>query len=288
MSATFYSYNSNFVSQPGPTDGQDCYIYTDHYGVNDGTLKFGRWPGLGIVWLSLLRFDIGKIPHTAYSFSATLTLYNTGDTILIDHPKIFAAELLHNDSWTEAATYRTYDGRTNWNALGGDVHPNLQAIVTGVEPTDDSVTIDVSTLIEHAMQEHGTQQNRYLDLRIRDLSGLSTAIFYAHSSESSQESRRPKLEVNYDDRHLAPAIEFTVNLSRPQFEYTGTKTNEMLTVITPLVSLPETSSVDVDGTRLKHGDTFTAYGQKARYLRDTYGIGYAPSDRAILTVVNVH
>lgn len=142
---------------------------------------------------------------------------------MIEHPKTFIAEVLHNDLWTENATYRTCDGRTNWNALGGDVHPDLQAIVTGVEPTDDSVTIDVSNLLEHSMQEHGSEARRYLDLRIKDTGGLGTSIFFAHSSESAEASKRPKLEVYYDDNHLAPAIEFTVNLLRPQFEYTGTK-----------------------------------------------------------------
>src|SRR5690606_8183143 len=38
---------------------------------------------------------------------------------------------------------------------------------------------------------------------------------------------------------------------------------------------------------MKHGDTFTEYGQKAVYLRATYGIGYAPADQACLDVVSV-
>jgi len=38
---------------------------------------------------------------------------------------------------------------------------------------------------------------------------------------------------------------------------------------------------------VKHGDTIVEYGQKAIYLRNMYGIGYAPAERAILTVVSV-
>lgn len=38
---------------------------------------------------------------------------------------------------------------------------------------------------------------------------------------------------------------------------------------------------------MKHGDTFTEYGQKAVYLRSTYGIGYAAADQAYLVVVSV-
>lgn len=36
---------------------------------------------------------------------------------------------------------------------------------------------------------------------------------------------------------------------------------------------------------LKHGDSFTVTGLKAMHMRDTYGIGFAPADRAVLTVV---
>lgn len=36
---------------------------------------------------------------------------------------------------------------------------------------------------------------------------------------------------------------------------------------------------------LKHGDQFTLYGMQALYVRDMYAEGYAPADRAWLTVV---
>ena len=36
---------------------------------------------------------------------------------------------------------------------------------------------------------------------------------------------------------------------------------------------------------LKHGDSFTVTGQKGMHMRDTYGIGFAPADRAVLSVV---
>ena len=37
---------------------------------------------------------------------------------------------------------------------------------------------------------------------------------------------------------------------------------------------------------LRHGDTFTEFGVKAIYLRDTYGIGFATDpSRAVLEIV---
>jgi hypothetical protein len=46
-------------------------------------------------------------------------------------------------------------------------------------------------------------------------------------------------------------------------------------------------TMNLGNRKLKHGDTFTEYGQKAVYLRDMYGVGYAPSDRAYLKVVSI-
>jgi hypothetical protein len=36
--------------------------------------------------------------------------------------------------------------------------------------------------------------------------------------------------------------------------------------------------------QLKHGDSFIVTGEKALYIRDTYGKGFAPADRAYLDV----
>lgn len=37
--------------------------------------------------------------------------------------------------------------------------------------------------------------------------------------------------------------------------------------------------------KLKHGDEFTISGMRALYIRNTYCVGYAPSDRAFLELV---
>lgn len=47
------------------------------------------------------------------------------------------------------------------------------------------------------------------------------------------------------------------------------------------------SFLSAENRALKHGDQFTEYGQKAIYLRDTYGQGYAPNDRACLKIISV-
>ncbi len=102
-----------------------------------------------------------------------------------------------------------------------------------------------------------------------------------------------------------PAITFQVNLSLPKTETMGPGTNEITVV--PLNPVRHQESQDqaildeaqlknlrvtwlpginaASNIELKHGDTFTLYGQQALYVRDNYAIGYAPSERAVLDVV---
>jgi hypothetical protein len=45
-------------------------------------------------------------------------------------------------------------------------------------------------------------------------------------------------------------------------------------------------SLSVGNHKLVHGEEFTAYGQKAVYLRQMYAVGYAPAERAYLEIVS--
>jgi len=101
-----------------------------------------------------------------------------------------------------------------------------------------------------------------------------------------------------------PSITFTVDLSLFATEQIGPNTN----AVNPNILHPSRYQNDqdnalveknnfrstrstwlsgvlgADNRQLEHGDSFTLTGQKAIYLRDTYGIGFAPADRAFLTV----
>lgn len=93
-----------------------------------------------------------------------------------------------------------------------------------------------------------------------------------------------------------PAITFSVDLT-PTYNITvGPITNEITTALLPPGDVDNRANVvstwlptlQIDPNfQLKHGDTFTAYGQKAVYLRSMYAVGYAPAERAYLTVVSV-
>lgn len=104
-----------------------------------------------------------------------------------------------------------------------------------------------------------------------------------------------------------PAITFRVNLSLHSSEVIGPLGNEKNTAMlhpdrhdsadravesianraNHLSTYAPTVNV-MPNQKWVHGDEFTEYGQKAVYLRSMYGIGYAPADRAFLTVVEVN
>ena len=105
----------------------------------------------------------------------------------------------------------------------------------------------------------------------------------------------------------SPAITFTVNMKPATSIVVGPNTNEVTTGVQSVdqrASDPDRGrteatnrlstfagympSLNVCPNRtLRHGDSFTEYGLKAVYLRDMYGIGYAPAERACLTVDTV-
>lgn len=105
----------------------------------------------------------------------------------------------------------------------------------------------------------------------------------------------------------SPKITFTVNLTNIVTDAIGPVTNERDVYLTnpdQFQNSPDQGRIEsaarsstlstyaptyqINPNKVaKHGDTIVEYGMKAIYLRDTYGIGYAPNDRAILTVVSV-
>jgi hypothetical protein len=92
----------------------------------------------------------------------------------------------------------------------------------------------------------------------------------------------------------SPAITFSINLTPFMNESMGPSTSSVSVGI-PALDANATDhrssyfpSLTVSPNFvLKHGDSFTEYGQKAIYLRDMYAVGYAPADRAYLTVESV-
>ena len=105
--------------------------------------------------------------------------------------------------------------------------------------------------------------------------------------------------------NLSPAITFQVGLTPFSTEAVGPKTNESDPSIlqadqyqpspdtgrTQFANRASTRSTWLPGQMMENLDQknsyqFTLYGQEAIYMRKMYGIGYAPADRAYLTIVS--
>ncbi|MHA1949716.1 MAG: hypothetical protein ACW99G_06970 [Candidatus Thorarchaeota archaeon] len=101
-----------------------------------------------------------------------------------------------------------------------------------------------------------------------------------------------------------PVFNFRVNLELLSTEKIGPKTNSInVGMLHPTRHQDDQDNAVVEQSNFKDtrstwkpgvlgmngaykdGDTFTAYGVKGLYLRDTYGIGYAPADRACLEIL---
>ncbi len=96
----------------------------------------------------------------------------------------------------------------------------------------------------------------------------------------------------------SPTIVFTVNLNLLMNEENGSLNSvtsqgvlhpdrhqsDQDNALVEMAQRKNLRTVKIGNRDYKHGDTITEYGMKAVYLRDTYGIGYAPNDRACLTV----
>ena len=101
-----------------------------------------------------------------------------------------------------------------------------------------------------------------------------------------------------------PDITFRVNLTPNYLDYTGPSNNrtQLNVSVDNYQSDQDTAASEYaartsnrsaylaslqvrPNVKLKHGDEFTEYGQKAVYLRNLYGIGYATPDRAFLEII---
>jgi hypothetical protein len=94
-----------------------------------------------------------------------------------------------------------------------------------------------------------------------------------------------------------PTITFQVDLTLLVNENFKTKTSESLVGqsspdVANLAQAPKNLSTFLPGVNLNnkashHGDTFVKYGKEAIYLKNTYGQGYAPAERAYLKIISV-
>jgi RHS repeat-associated protein len=98
---------------------QDCAISqetpTTSY-CTSPTMTIGSEPGLTYARRALVRFDLSSIPSTAQVVDANLALYLSGETTMNPTPVTLRQV---TRSWTNSATWDTYDGTHDWASTGG-------------------------------------------------------------------------------------------------------------------------------------------------------------------------
>jgi len=157
----------------------------------------------------LMQFDLSSIPDTATIVGATLDLFvdsKDGDSITAI-TRDLTVQHLTND-FTEAATYNTYDGSSNWATPGGDFDSTILSSfefseADGTSPdavsTGDQFTFTSSPAFASAVQSNLEDDLIGLIVRLPDLEVNSSTpyLFRFASSENSNASHRPVLTVRY-------------------------------------------------------------------------------------------
>ncbi len=191
----------NIVIQPSEDDGKDAFIQNRTKGANFGAYS-ELWVGNqdGDQWHSLLQFEIpgyiGKLQH------ATLKLY-TDD--VYGEPDVSVHAL--SSGWVEGTgddhmnppmmaanwTHRTDD--IPWDTEGGDYYDSPSSYRT-CSLSDIWYSWDVTDIVD--LWISGNRENHGFILKPTEWDPSVTAVSAGfHSSESAEESLRPKLILSY-------------------------------------------------------------------------------------------
>jgi RHS repeat-associated protein len=244
--------------QPGPSDGQDTFIYYASGITNCG--NYGADPGIFVgsgssaIFRGLLRFTLNDIPASATVSNATLSLwqqYAASNAVTLEAHRV-------TRSWTEGSGSNTnvlcgsgatwYDAApgVSWTSQGGDYDSTVAASLA--KPANQASgwdNLSITSLVQHWVS--GAQPNLgvLLKLSSEPLANGNNPI-YNSSDFTAEPGLRPKLSLTYTDgSHALPP---TVSLSAPAPGATVAGSN-----VTPGAAASDDGKVDhvdflVDGT----------------------------------------
>ena len=209
----------SIVIQPGEEDGKDTFILNRTKGANFGAYS-QLWVGNqdGDEWRSLLQFDIpgyvGKLQH------ATLKLY-TDD--IYGEPDVSVHAL--SSGWVEGTgddpsdppmmaanwTHRTDD--LTWDTQGGDYYDTPYSYRRCTQ-TDIWYSWNVTDIVD--LWISGNRENHGFILKPNEWDPSVPAISAGfHSSESAEESLRPRLILSYAARIDPPVPDQVMDENDP-------------------------------------------------------------------------
>ncbi len=212
--------------QPGPSTGQDTFIYYASGIVN--CANYGADPDIYVgsdtasTYRGLLRFSLNDIPAAAAISKATLSVwqaYPASDAATVEAHRVTRA-------WTQGTGTNTnpqctgdgatwYDATTgvSWASQGGDYDPTAAASLAkpaGQQPSWDN--LDITGLAQQWV--NGSAPN--LGVLLKLSSEAATAgnwVIYNSSDFTANTGLRPQLTLTYSDgSHALPP---TVSVSAP-------------------------------------------------------------------------
>lgn len=212
---------AGMILQPDGTDGKDTYIQQD-----DPTMVRGTSNNLDLAlhWQNsakraILEFNLSSIPADQNIDNAVLMLYmyndGPGADVNITAHRITRSWVEGTRGYTDnGATWRKYDGTSDWNTYGGDYDSGVEALTT-TNTQNQWYEWNITDLVSDWYD--GTYTNYGVLLKGEDETGDANRRKRFRASDYGTATQRPKLIINYsagDDG--APKIDFA----------TGTEPND--------------------------------------------------------------
>lgn len=188
-----------WLNAAAPTS-QFCTSESDYIKVGlDGNGKRRR---------GLVRFNLGSVPGDADISSGNLHLHLDPAQTLTTHADEYVARRATR-SWTEAATWNTSNGSTQWTSPGGDFAAGSTPGVVLSGQTGGYRTFDVTDMTR--AWKSGQEPNNGIMVKQKDENGNNAVGFYSSDSGSTNASKWPKLVVTYTVSDPATPSNLTVS-----------------------------------------------------------------------------
>lgn len=190
------SAQNSLILQPGPSDGQDSYVFerdmTKNFNTSSEFISFA-WTFSGTPFLgkSYIKFDLSQIPPNAEILSAKLSLYHNTTSSS-------AGQAGENKSTLKKVTSPWDANTVNWTNQPSTTNTQAVTLATSQSNSQDYENIDISSFVKDWHQSPST--NHGFELDIVNKTPLASMKFC--SSNCSNASKRPKLIIMYSSGRI--------------------------------------------------------------------------------------
>ena len=189
--ATFVLLAQTITLRPNASNGKDAWVVT-----NQSNTNYGSTPNYAAIsWSSggtfhsrsLLSFDLSAIPATAIILDAKLSLYSNTTS---DHSQLHSGS---NSCYLERITSSWNESTVTWNNQPATTTVNRVTLPASTSSTQNYLDINVTNLVTDMVNNPTTSDGFMLKLATE---AVFRSLIFA-SSDHSDSTRRPKLEITY-------------------------------------------------------------------------------------------